>query len=68
MAVGNALHPTLYHTGRGAWHKADTACDEAHFRKLRLTSINPKFRAAQEVETSHPRAQHTRGKQTLAMG
>jgi hypothetical protein len=49
MAVGNALHPTLYHTGRGAWHKTDTACAEAHFRKLRLASINPKFRAAPEV-------------------
>eukprot|EP00966_Prymnesium_polylepis_P009690 223804-Prymnesium_polylepis.1 len=48
MSVGNALHPTLYHTGQGAWHKTETACDEAHFRKLRLASINPKFRAAHE--------------------
>ena len=46
MAVGNALHPTLYHTGRGAWHKTDTACDEAHFRKLRLASINPNSRSS----------------------
>eukprot|EP00966_Prymnesium_polylepis_P337143 7391911-Prymnesium_polylepis.4 len=49
MRIGNALHPTLYHTGQGAWHKTDTACDEAHFRKLRLASINPKFLAAHEV-------------------
>jgi len=49
MSVGNALHPTLYHSGEGAWHQSDTACDEAHFRKLRLASINPKFRAAHEV-------------------
>ena len=48
-SVGAALHPTIYHTGEGDWHKTPTACDEAHFRKFRLASINPKFRAAQEV-------------------
>ena len=62
MAVGNALHPTLYHTGQGDRHNTDTACDEAHFRKLRLASINPKFRAAHEVATSHLPAQHTPAK------
>ena len=48
-SVGCALHPTLYHKGDGDWHRNDIACDEAHFRKLRLASINPKFRAAHEV-------------------
>ena len=48
-AVGNALHPTLYHSGSGAWQKTTTACDAAHFRKFRLASVNPKFRRCQEV-------------------
>ena len=51
-SIGCALHPTLYHTGRGDWHRSDIACDEAHFRKLRLASVNPKFRAAHEVPSA----------------
>ena len=47
-SVGAALHPTLYHTGRGAFHQTDTACDEQHFNKARLASVNPKFRRCTE--------------------
>jgi len=47
-SAGNALHPTLYHTGQGAHLKTPTACDEQHFVKARLASVNPKFRIAHE--------------------
>ena len=48
-SANNALHSVLYHKGDGAWCNTSTACDEAHFAKFRLGSINPKFRVAQEV-------------------
>lgn len=48
-SVGNALHTPLYHNGSGGWQKTATACAETHFRKVRLLSVNPKFRRAQEV-------------------
>ena len=50
-AMAAALHSTLYHTGLGAWHKKEdgTSCDEVHFNKARLASVNPKFRDNPEV-------------------
>ena len=51
-SVANALHPTLYHTGSGGWANTDAACDEKHFRKFRLASINPKFRRCHEVRSA----------------
>ena len=47
-SVGNALNTALYHTGSGGWYNSPTACDQAHFAKFRLASINPKFRRCPE--------------------
>ena len=71
-SADNALHTVLYHKGSGGRYdtgRYDTtnrdethvACPPSHFNKMRLASINPKFRRCPEVGplTRLPHSPHT---------
>ena len=66
-SADNALHTALYHKGSGGRYDTNdrdethVACPPSHFNKMRLASINPKFRRCPEVRppTRPPRSPRT---------